>query len=70
MEVPMSSPATNIDGDSIEFRAPKSTNWKAAAKQVFAAIRDGLTSMHQYEDLRARGASHGAAAKKACAFNS
>jgi hypothetical protein len=70
MEALMSNPATLIDGESIEFRAPKLSRLKLAATCVLAGIRDGLASMHQYEDLRAHGVSHAAAAKTACAFKS
>ena len=64
----MSSPATHIDDHSIGIRTPKSSGFSTLATQVVAAVRDGLTSMHTYEDLRAHGASHAAAAEKACAF--
>jgi hypothetical protein len=72
MEALMSSPATHIDGDRLELRAPKSANLSAAirtaAAQVIAAVREGLTSMHRYEDLRAHGSSHAIAANNACKF--
>jgi hypothetical protein len=66
----MSSPVTHIDDHTISVRAPKSSGFSILASQVIAAVRDGLTSMHHYEDLRAHGTSHAAAAKRACAFKS
>jgi hypothetical protein len=71
MEALMSSPVTHIDSDRIELDAPGPTSLKtilATVVAVFAAMRAGLNSMHQYEDLRAHGVSHASAAKKACAF--
>jgi hypothetical protein len=71
MEALMSSPATHIDGDRLELRAPKAANLSAirtAAAQVVAAVREGLNSMHRYEDLRAHGSSHATAVGNACKF--
>jgi hypothetical protein len=70
MEALMSSPTAHIDDRSIAIRTRKSSSFIGLANQMVAAAREGLTSMHTYEDLRAHGASHADAAKKACAFNS
>jgi hypothetical protein len=66
----MSSPLSHIAGDSIERHAAQSTSLRIVVNQIFGALRDGLVSMHHYEDLRAHGIPHATAAKAACAFRS
>jgi hypothetical protein len=69
MEAHMSSRLTENAAHSSLARSPKSTNLIALVTQVIAAMRDGLNSMHHYEDLRAHGVSHVSAAKQACVFD-
>jgi hypothetical protein len=73
MEAEMSSHLTHVeavvDAQVRPTRTLQPTRLIGLATQVLAAIRDGLTSMHHYEDLRAHGVSHVSAAKKACAFS-
>jgi hypothetical protein len=59
----MSSSTTNLEITDLAPMAPRAalTNWHnltAAAGKVMAALQEGVTNMHTYEDLRARGASH------------
>jgi hypothetical protein len=52
--------------------APKSSGlneFGLAAVLVVAAVREGLVSMHRYEQLRGHGLPHAAAASQACAIN-
>ena len=70
----MSSPATPMsDVSSIHLGGPKLSKLKVvntAANHVVTAIRDGLTSLHHYEDLRANGVPHATACEKSCTFSS
>jgi hypothetical protein len=78
MEALMSSPVTVIDDINVQVREPHVRVLKPSglrtiatvATQAVSAVREGLAMMHRYENLRAHGASHKAAAEKACAFKS
>jgi hypothetical protein len=76
MEAHMSSPVTVIDDINVQVRDSRDLKPSGlriiagAASQAVSAVRDGLAMMHRYEDLRAHGVSHKAAAEKACAFTS
>ena len=63
----MSSPMANVEAFDVhapQSRAQAPNGLIVTASKVFAAIREGLACMHEYEKLRAKGLSHADAAEK------